>query len=148
VVRFVEEDQRLAVDCSSLESPPLDLLDKDQPHSPLGKKPLTRPNSKFKILNLRRWSKLVFGFNLVMGRALRNLLGRFAGSGLRWKRSGLHLGHLMLKAKVSRPARILPERMPMTSSGVFLGLPPHGGGSFSHLKTASAFTSVDSQSSI
>jgi len=80
-VRFAEEDQRSAVDCTSLEYPPLDLLDKDQPRSPLGKKPLTRPNSKFKILNLRRWSKLVFGFNLVMGRALRNLLGWFAGLG-------------------------------------------------------------------
>jgi len=46
VVRFVEEDQRLAVDCSSLESPPLDLLDKDQPRSPLGKN-----TSEFEIQN-------------------------------------------------------------------------------------------------
>jgi hypothetical protein len=29
VVRFAEEDQRMVVDCYSLESPPLDPLDKD-----------------------------------------------------------------------------------------------------------------------
>lgn len=136
------------MDCTSLESPSLDLLDKDQPRSPLGKKPLTRPNSKFKISNLRTWSKLVFGFNLVMGLASRNLLGRFAGSGLGRKCSGLCLGRLMPKAIVSRPTRILPERTSVTSSRMFLGLPPYRSWSASLLKMASAFTSVDSQSSI
>jgi hypothetical protein len=83
-----------------------------------------------------------------MGWALRNLWGRLAGSRLGLKRSGLHLGRLMPKAIVSCPARILPERTPMTSSRVFLGLPPHGGGLSSLLKTALAFTSVNNQSSI
>jgi hypothetical protein len=46
-VRLAEEDSRSAVDCSTLESPPLDLLDKDQPHRPLGKKLIPRLNSKF-----------------------------------------------------------------------------------------------------
>jgi hypothetical protein len=48
VVRFAEEDRRMAVDCYSLESPPLDPLDKDQNHRPLGKKSLPSSNLNFK----------------------------------------------------------------------------------------------------
>jgi hypothetical protein len=40
MVRFVDDNPRLAIDCSRLESLTVDLLDKDQPHHPLGKKPL------------------------------------------------------------------------------------------------------------
>lgn len=82
------------------------------------------------------------------GRALRNFLGRLAGSGLGRKRLGLRLGRLKPKAIVSHPARILLEKTPLNSSGVFLGLPPHGEVSSSLLKTASAFASVDNPLSI
>jgi hypothetical protein len=81
-MRLAKEDQRSAVDCSSLESSLLDLLDKDQPRSPLGKKTLTCPNSKVKISNSRTWNKLVFSFSLDVGRAFRSFLGRLARSGL------------------------------------------------------------------
>jgi len=40
VVRFVNDNPWSAVDCSTLESPTADLLDRDQPHRPLGKKPV------------------------------------------------------------------------------------------------------------
>jgi hypothetical protein len=40
MVRFVDDNPRSAVDCSTLESPTADLLDRDQPHRPLGKKPV------------------------------------------------------------------------------------------------------------
>jgi hypothetical protein len=67
VGRFAEEDQRMAVDCYSLESPPLDPLDKDQNHRPLGKKSLPSSNLNFKFSNLRTWKQLVISFKLAMG---------------------------------------------------------------------------------
>jgi len=67
VGRFAEEDQRMAVDCYSLESPPLDPLDKVQNHRPLGKKSLPSSNLNFKFSNLRTWKQLVISFKLAMG---------------------------------------------------------------------------------
>jgi hypothetical protein len=43
-VRHAEDDLRTAVDCFSLESPPLELLDKDRLICPLGKKLLSHSN--------------------------------------------------------------------------------------------------------
>jgi hypothetical protein len=85
VVRFAVEDQRTAVDCYSLESPPLDPLDKDQNHRPLGKESLPSSNLNFKSSNLRTWKQLVISFKLAMGRAVGKFMGRFFGSGLGWK---------------------------------------------------------------
>jgi hypothetical protein len=51
VVRFAKEDQRTAVNCYSLESPPLDPLDKDQNHRPLGEVP-PKFEFEFQILEL------------------------------------------------------------------------------------------------
>jgi hypothetical protein len=67
VVRFAKEDQRTAVDYYSLESPPLDPLDKEQNHGPLNKKSLPSSNLNFKYSNLRAWKQLVISFKLAMG---------------------------------------------------------------------------------
>jgi hypothetical protein len=67
----------------------VDLLDKDQPHRPPGKKPLRRLNLKFEISNLRTWSKLVIGFNMVLGGAAWKFLGWFTRFGLGHKRTSL-----------------------------------------------------------
>jgi hypothetical protein len=141
-VRFVDEILRSAVDCSTLESPRVDMLDKDQPHRPLGKKSFQRSNLKFEISNLRTCSKLVIGFNMVMGQAARKLLGRIARSGMGRKRTGLRLGRFLPKSKVSW----LSEMSPKISSGVFLGLPSPWGGSSSHLKINPASSPVKSAS--
>jgi hypothetical protein len=61
----------------------VDLLDKDQPHRPPGKKPLRRLNLKFEISNLRTWSKLV------LGGAAWKFLGWFTRFGLGHKRTSL-----------------------------------------------------------
>jgi hypothetical protein len=71
-VWHAEADPRSAVDCFSLESHPLDLLEKDQNVRPLGKE-----NSR-----LRTWRKLGLGFYLALGRAVRRVLVRFVGLGL------------------------------------------------------------------
>jgi hypothetical protein len=146
VVRFVNDNPWSAVDCSTLESPTVDLLDKDQPHRLLGKKPLRRSNLKFKISNLRTWSKLVIGFNMVMGQATRKFLGRITRFDQGSKHTGLQLGHFLPKSKVSRLSRLLPKMSPEISSGVFLGLSSPGGGSSSRLKTDPASSPVKSAS--
>jgi hypothetical protein len=146
VMRFVDDNSRLAVDCSTLESSTVDLLDKDQPHRPLGKKPLRRSNLKFEISNLCTWSKLVIVFNKVLGRAARKFLGRIRRFGLGRKRNGLRLGRFLPKSKVSRLSRLLPEMLLEISSGVFLCLSSPGGGSFSCLKTGPASSPVKSAS--
>lgn len=125
MVRHAEADTRSSVDCFTLESPQLDLLDKDRNFRPLGKKLIPRSNSKFEISNVHTWSKLGIGFDLALGRAIRKILGRFAGSGLDRKCSGFRLAGLMLKPKVSRPSRLLVEMM-LESSSV-MGQPPAGG---------------------
>jgi hypothetical protein len=103
VVRFVDDNSRSAVDCSTQESPTVDLLDKDQPHLPLGKKSLRRSNLKFEISNLHTWSRLVIGFNMVLGRVARKFLGWIIRFGLGRKRIGLRLGRFLLKSVVSWP---------------------------------------------
>jgi hypothetical protein len=134
------------VDCSTLESPTVDLLDKDQPHRPLGKNPLLPSNLKFEISILRIWSKLVIGFSMVLGWAARKFLGPIKKFGLGRKRNGLRLGRFLPKSKVSRLSRLLSEMSPEISSGVFLGLSSPGGGSSSCLKTGLASSLVKSAS--
>lgn len=56
-VRHAEDDLRTAVDCFSLESPPLDLLDKDWLICPLGKKLLSHLN----FLNIARGASWATG---------------------------------------------------------------------------------------
>jgi hypothetical protein len=56
----------------------LDLLDKDRPLGPLGKKLLPRSNSNFEFSILRTWSKLVIGLKVALGRAVRKLLYRLS----------------------------------------------------------------------
>jgi hypothetical protein len=63
-MRHAKEDPSSAVGCFALESPTLDLLDKDWP---LGKKLLPRSNSKFEFSILRTWSKLVIGLKVALG---------------------------------------------------------------------------------
>lgn len=119
VMRFAEEDQRTTVDCYSLESPPLDPLDKDHNHRPLGKKSLPSSNLNFKYSNLRTWKQLVISFKLAMGRAAGKFLGRFFGSSLGWKHTGIG-------PKASRSE---------SASGKMLGLHFIGGGPTRRLKT-------------
>jgi hypothetical protein len=80
VVWHAKADRRLAVDCFSLESHPLDLLDKDQHVRPQGK--YSRSNLNFENSRLRTWRKLGPGFYLALGQVVRRFLGRFAGSRL------------------------------------------------------------------
>jgi hypothetical protein len=74
-VRVLDVDLRLVLDCSTLESSSFDLLGKDQPLRPLGKTYLPHASLKFEISKLRTWSKRVIGFNTVLGRAAKKLLG-------------------------------------------------------------------------
>jgi hypothetical protein len=66
-VRHAEDDLRTAVDCFSLESPPLDLLDKNRLICPLGKKLHSHSNLKFEFSKRSTWSKLGNGSNLALG---------------------------------------------------------------------------------
>jgi hypothetical protein len=104
------EALKSAVDCSVLEIPPLEPKDKVKPLCLLGMKKVdagcsargaagSARGSNFR-LNLRTWSKLLFRFNLVMGRVVGKLLGRSAGSGLGLKSKKLRLGRLLPKPKL------------------------------------------------
>jgi hypothetical protein len=115
----VVEDGRSAVNCFDLEEQPhgstekstppvwsgsssFDPLDKCLPRRPLGKKKhvvySARGPSRLNS-NLHTWTRMLLSFKLALGRALGNLLGRFAGSGsgLKWK--GLRLGCFLPKIK-------------------------------------------------
>jgi hypothetical protein len=87
-VRHAKEDLRTAMDCFSLESPPLELLDKDQhapselldidkPFCPLGKKLHAHSNLKFEFSKRRTWSKQGNRSNLALGQAVRKNLDHF-----------------------------------------------------------------------
>lgn len=76
---------------------------------------------------LRTWSKLGTGFFLALGRAVRNFLDRFAGSGLSRKSSGFRVACLITKAKVSRPSSSTPETTSKVSSRLILVQPPPKG---------------------
>jgi hypothetical protein len=111
--------QRTVVDCFSMESHQLNLLDKDRPLRPQGK---TRPscsNLKIERSRLRTWRKLGTGFFLALGRAIRNLLDRFARSGLSRKSSSFRMARLMPKAILVRP----PPRARVRRSQFLLGVP-------------------------
>jgi hypothetical protein len=71
--------QRTAVDCFSVESHQFNLLDIDRPLRLQGKKRPSCSNLKIERSRLRTWRKLGTGFFLALGRAVRNLLDRFAG---------------------------------------------------------------------
>jgi hypothetical protein len=115
-VWHAESVQRTTVDCFSVESHQLNLLDKDRPLCPQGKKCPSCSNLKIERLRLRTWRKLGTGFFLALGRAVRNLLDRFAGLGLSRKSSGFRVARLMPKAKVSRPSSSTSK----VSSGLIL----------------------------
>jgi hypothetical protein len=57
-----ESIQRTAVDCFSVESHQLNLLDKDRPLHPQGKKCPSCSNLKIKRSRLQTWRKLGIGF--------------------------------------------------------------------------------------
>jgi hypothetical protein len=63
---------------------------------------------------------------VVLGRAIKNFLGRFVGFGLGRKRFGFRLAQLLPKRK-SRSPRILSELTPESFSGLSLIRPPPGG---------------------
>jgi hypothetical protein len=114
---------RSAVDCFSLESHLLDLLDKDQ---------IVRPQGKYSRLNfensrLRTWRKLGHGFYLALGQAMRRVLIRFAGSGLFRKPLGFRVARLKRNPKVSCPLPFSPETSTEVSSGLVLNRLPLGG---------------------
>jgi hypothetical protein len=121
-VWHAEVDPRSAVDCFSLESHPLDLLDKDQNVRPQGK--YSRLN--FENSRLRTWRKLGPGFYLALGRAVRRLLARFARSGLYRKPLGFYVAQLMRKPKVSCPLPSSSETTMEVSSGLVLNRLPLG----------------------
>jgi hypothetical protein len=115
-VRVLDADLRSALDCSTLESFSFDLLGKDHPLRPLGKTYLPHASLKFEISKLRTWSKRVIGFNKVLGRATKKLLGWLARYGPR--RKGLRLGRLMPKPSSSRSSSFMPETTLVASSGL------------------------------
>jgi hypothetical protein len=125
---------------------PLDPLVKDRSLDSLGKKPSPRSNSNFEHSMLRMWSKLVNGLKVVLGRTIRNFLGRLVGSGLGRKRFGFRLARLLPKPKAhsaiepgtppfsapSRPEPLssaVPGALPVgsSSSGFSLVRPPARG---------------------
>lgn len=119
-VRHAEEDLRMAVDCFFLESPSLELLEKDwhapselldidRPFSVRWVRSFTHSNLKFEFSKRSTWSKLGNGSNLALGRAVRKILDRFVGIGLGCKCSGFRLARLIPQRLASRPSRILPE---------------------------------------
>jgi len=77
-MRVLDANLRSALDCSTLESSSFDLLGKDQPLRLLGKTYLSHASLKFEISKLRMWSKRVIGFNKVLGRAAKKLLGQLS----------------------------------------------------------------------
>jgi hypothetical protein len=126
-VRHAKDDLRTAVDCFSLESPPLELLNKYRLICPLGKKLLSHSNLKFEFSKRLTWRKLGIRSNLALGRAVRNILDCFVGTGLGRKRSGFRLARFLLKLLASRPLKIMPEMSLEISSGISLVRPPSGG---------------------
>jgi hypothetical protein len=119
-VWHAESVQRTTLDCFSVESHQLNLLDKDRPFRPQGKKRPFCSNFKIEHSRLWTWRKLGTGFFLALGWAVRNLLDRFAGSGLSRKSSGFRVARLMPKAKVSRPSSSPQETTSKVSSGLIL----------------------------
>jgi hypothetical protein len=122
-VQHAETVPRSAVDCFSLEHNTLDLLDKDQ---------LVRPQGKYSGLNfknsrLRTWRKLGPGFYLALGRAVRRVLTRFAGSGLFRKSLGFRVARLKRKPNISCPPPTSPKTTTEVSSGLVLNRIPTGG---------------------
>jgi hypothetical protein len=106
----------------------LNLLDKDRPLRPQGKKRPSCSNLKIEHSRLRMWRKLGTGFFFwALGQAVGNLLDRFAGSGLSRKSSGFHVARLMPKAKVSHPSSSPSKKSSKVSSGLILVRPPPGG---------------------
>lgn len=126
-VWHAESVQRTAMDCFSVESHQLNLLDKDRPLRPQGKKRPSCSNLKIEHSRLRTWRKLGTGFFLALGWAVRNLLDRFAGSRLSRKSSGFHVARLVPKSKVSRLLSTPPETTLKVSSRLILVRPPPGG---------------------
>jgi len=126
-VWHAESVQRTTVDCFSVESHQLNLLDKDRPLRPQGKKRPSCSNLKIKHSRLQTWRKLGTGFFLALGWAVRNLLERFVGSRLSRKSSGFHVTRLMPKAQVSHPSSSSPETTLKVSFGLILVRPPLGG---------------------
>jgi hypothetical protein len=110
-VSHAEADPRTAVDCFSMESHTLDLLDKDQIVRPQGK----HPRLNFENSRLRTWCKSGHAF-LALGRAVWRVLTRFVGSGLLRKPLGFRVARLKRKPKVSCPAPSSPK---MTSEGYY-----------------------------
>jgi hypothetical protein len=82
MVRHAEVEPRSAVDCFSLESLRIALLDFDRHLRPQGKKIISWSNMKFEFSTMRTWSKLGTGFNLALGRAVRKFLDWFVRSRL------------------------------------------------------------------
>jgi hypothetical protein len=126
-VRHAEDDLRMAVDCFSLESPPLELLDKDQLICPLGKKLLSHSNLKFDFSKRRTWRMLGNGSNLALGQAVRNILDHFVGTGLGRKRLGFRLARFLPKLLTSCPSKIMPEMSLEISFRIPLVRPSSGG---------------------
>jgi hypothetical protein len=122
VVWHAEAGTRSAVDCFSLESHPLELLDKDQFVRPQGKQ--SRLN--FKNLRLLTWHKLDPGFYLALGRAVRRVLIPFVGSGL-FQKLGFRVAQLKRKPKVSCLLPSSSVTITEVSSGLVLNRLPHGG---------------------
>jgi hypothetical protein len=117
-VWHAEADPRSAVDCFSLESHPLDLLDKDQHVRPQGK--YSRSNLNFENSTLRTSHKLGPGFYLALDRAVRRVLDQFAGSGLNRNPLGFRVARLMRKPKVFCPPPSLLKTTPEVSSGLIM----------------------------
>lgn len=96
-------------------------MDKDQ---------LVRPQGKglnFENSRLRTWRKLGPGFYLALGRAVRRVLIRFAGSGLFRKSLGFRVARLKRKPNVSCLPPTSPETTTEVSSGLVLNRIPPGG---------------------
>jgi hypothetical protein len=122
-VWHAEADMRTSVDCFSLESHTLVLLDKDQIVRPQGK----HPRLNFENSRLRTWRKSGHAFYLALGRAVWRVLTRFVGLGLLRKPLGFSVARLKRKPKVSCPPPSLPETISEGYFGLILNrFPPKG----------------------
>jgi len=108
---------------------PHDPVVKDRFLDLMGKKPPPRSNSNFERSMMCTLSKLVNSLKVVLGRNIRNCLGRLVGSGLGRKRFGFHLARLLPKPKAhtaidpGTPPFPAPSRPEPSSSAVPGALP-------------------------
>jgi hypothetical protein len=151
--RDILEDSPTAVDCSLLESIPVDLPDLGKSLCPLGKQSSSGISARGKVAsakgfnlnsNLYTWKNMRNRFYLALGRVVGIFLGRGSrsilglkhkgllpmkrsfGSGLGRKRFGFRMACFLPKSSVPRPSCNKPVSTPEMSYEMFLVRSPSG----------------------